>query len=139
VRPEDLEQASAAWAAAGIEAECAPYFEDLPRRIADAHLVIARSGASTMAELAAIGRPAVLVPFAAATNDHQTANARVFLEAGAGTLLPEPGFTPESAASAISGWMGDEAALTHAASAARGVGVPDAAAQLADLVEKHLA
>ena len=88
-RPEDLERVNAAYDAAGLDAEVAPFFTDMPRRLTEAQLVIARAGASTVAELAVIGRPAILVPFAQATGDHQTANARGMVEAGGAILIPE--------------------------------------------------
>lgn len=131
-RPEDLDTVRAAYAAAGVDAEVASYLPDLPERIAEAHLVIARSGASTMAELAVIGRPAILVPYAAATDDHQTANAEEFIAAGAGTLFAEPDFQPLALAAAIIAISVPEA-LANAATAARTVGRPDAGARLADL------
>jgi UDP-N-acetylglucosamine--N-acetylmuramyl-(pentapeptide) pyrophosphoryl-undecaprenol N-acetylglucosamine transferase len=137
-RPEDLSAADAAYRAAGIAAECLPYMADLPERMAAAHLLIARSGASTMAELTAMGRPAILVPFAAATDDHQTANAKGFVEAGAGILLAEPEFTPGRVAASVRGFLASPEALHAAAAAAHGLGVPDAAERLADLVEARI-
>lgn len=132
-RAEDLDAVRAAYAAQGTAAECAPYFEDFPARLAAAHLVIARAGASTMAELAAGGRPALLVPFAAAMDDHQTANARAFVAAGAGQMLSEAGFTPAAVADALNGLLDVDGALARAAAAAKSVGRPDAGARLADL------
>jgi UDP-N-acetylglucosamine--N-acetylmuramyl-(pentapeptide) pyrophosphoryl-undecaprenol N-acetylglucosamine transferase len=137
-RPEDLTAADAAYKAAGIAAECLPYMVDLPERMEAAHLLIARSGASTMAELTAMGRPAILVPFAAATDDHQTANARAFVAAGAGILLAEPDFTPSRVAASVRGFLQSPEALHAAAAAAHSLGVPDAAARLADLVETRI-
>ncbi len=138
-RPEDLAAAGAALAQAGIAAECAPYFTDLPERMGEAHLVVARAGASTVAELAAVGRPAILVPFAAATDDHQSANARPFVAAGAGRMLPEADCTSARLAEAIASCLADPAALEAAAAAARSLGAPDAAERLADLVEAEMA
>ena len=132
-RPEDLDAARVAYAAAGIAAEVASYLPDLPQRIAAAHLVIARSGASTMAELAVIGRHALLVPYAAATDDHQTANAAEFIAAGGGRLLDERSFTPANVATAIVSLTTVPAMLANAARAAKTVGRPDAGARLADL------
>ncbi len=131
-RPEDLDTVRAAYAAAGVQAEVASYLPDLPDRIAAAHLVIARAGASTMAELAVIGRPAILVPYAAATDDHQTANAEEFLAAGAGAAFAESDFNPLALTAAIIAMSVPEA-LANAAAAARTVGRPDAGARLADL------
>ncbi|WP_243453733.1 undecaprenyldiphospho-muramoylpentapeptide beta-N-acetylglucosaminyltransferase [Sandaracinobacteroides saxicola] len=138
-RPEDLSEVATVYKAAGIEAECLTYMEDLPARIAAAHLVIARSGASTMAELSVIGRPAILVPFAAATDDHQAANAREFVSAGGGIMLREAEFTATTVAGAVTGFMRDSAGLAHAAAAAKSTGHPDAACRLADLVEGLIA
>jgi len=132
-RPEDLDAAREAYADAGIMAEVAGYLADLPQRMAAAHLVIARSGASTMAELAVIGRPALLVPFAAATDDHQTANAAEFIAAGAGRQLGERQFTPSAVATAIAALTTHASVLADAARAAKTVARPDAGARLADL------
>jgi UDP-N-acetylglucosamine--N-acetylmuramyl-(pentapeptide) pyrophosphoryl-undecaprenol N-acetylglucosamine transferase len=137
-RPEDLARAADAYAEARVEAECVTYVEDLPARMADAHLLIGRAGASTMAELTAMGRPAILVPFAAATDDHQTANARAFAAAGAGIVLPEPEFTPARLAGALLGFLASPEALEAAAAAARSLGVPEATSRLADLVEAEI-
>ena len=119
----------------GVEAEAAPFFEDLPARMASAHLVIARAGASTVAELTAMGRPAILVPYVHAMDDHQTANARALVEAGAAVLAPEPGLTPAALSSHIAAILGDPERAGAMAEAARDLGRPDAAARLADLVE----
>ncbi|WP_419815442.1 undecaprenyldiphospho-muramoylpentapeptide beta-N-acetylglucosaminyltransferase [Glacieibacterium sp.] len=132
-RPEDLENARVAYHAAGIAAEMATYLADLPERIAAAHLVVARAGASTMAELAVIGRPAILVPFAAAMDDHQTANAAEFVNAGGGPVLTETQFTPFALSQAIVSLTSSPATLENAARAAKSVGRPDAGARLADL------
>ena len=132
-RGEDLDAVRAAYAAQGTAAECAGYFADLPDRLATAHLVISRSGASTMAELAAAGRPAILVPFAAAMDDHQAANAAEFVAAGAGPMLREADFTPAALAAAIVALLDVPHALENAAAAAKSVGRPQAAARVADL------
>jgi UDP-N-acetylglucosamine--N-acetylmuramyl-(pentapeptide) pyrophosphoryl-undecaprenol N-acetylglucosamine transferase len=137
-RDEDLAAVKRAFADAGVVAECAAYMTDMPERMRAAHLVIARSGASTMAELGVIGRPAVLVPFAAATDDHQAANAGPFVAAGAGVMLREAAFTPAALSARIAGFMASPEALAAAAAAARGVGMPDAADRLADLVEARM-
>ena len=132
-RPDDLAAARAAYAEAGVAAELASYLPDLPARIAAAHLVIARSGASTMAELAVIGRPAILVPYGAATDDHQTANAAEFIAAGAGMLIAETAFTPANVATAIVSLTTHASMLANAARAAKTVGRPQAGARLADM------
>ncbi|MGE3782982.1 MAG: undecaprenyldiphospho-muramoylpentapeptide beta-N-acetylglucosaminyltransferase, partial [Alphaproteobacteria bacterium] len=92
-RPEDCERVTARLEEAGIAAEVSSFFTDIPQRLAGAQLVICRSGASTIAELAAVGRPALLVPYPHATDDHQTANARAFADWGAAWIIPQPEFT----------------------------------------------
>jgi len=134
-RPEDLEAVRALYAAEGIEAELASYFEDMAARLAGAHLIVGRAGASTIAELTAVGRPAILVPLPIATDDHQTANARELAQAGGARSIPQPGFTPEELARQIAELAGDPEALIAAAHAAWTCGLPDAAKDLADLVE----
>jgi UDP-N-acetylglucosamine--N-acetylmuramyl-(pentapeptide) pyrophosphoryl-undecaprenol N-acetylglucosamine transferase len=133
-RPEDLERVRATYARLGVAAEVEPFFRDLPARIAAAHLVVSRSGASTVAELAALGRPAVLVPLPHALDQDQFANAKV-LEAAAGAiLLRQDAFTPERLAREIAALAADPARLSATAAGARSAGAPDAAARLADLV-----
>ncbi len=133
-RAEDIENARAAYAVAGITADLASFFHDVPERLAGAHLVISRAGASTVAELTAVGRPSILVPYLYAVDDHQTANARAIDEAGGGWLIPQSGFTAEALAARIESLLALPEILTKAAAAARAVGVPDAAQRLADLV-----
>ncbi len=87
-RAEDAERVTEAYASAGISAEVRPFFDDVPRRLADCQLVVSRAGASSIADITVIGRPAILIPFAAATGDHQTANARALTESGAAVVLP---------------------------------------------------
>ena len=103
-RPEDLEQVRQRYARAGIVVELAPFFADLPQRIAAAHLVIGRAGASTVAELATIGRPSILVPYPYAADDHQTANARAFEAAGACIVIPHAQFTATTLAGHLAPW-----------------------------------
>jgi UDP-N-acetylglucosamine--N-acetylmuramyl-(pentapeptide) pyrophosphoryl-undecaprenol N-acetylglucosamine transferase len=133
-RPEDIERVREAHARSGVAAEVAPFFHDLPARLARAHLVIARAGASTVAELCVIGRPAILVPYAAAADDHQSFNARALSAAGAAWVMPERDFTPEALAARLARLMEAPRELQAAAEAARGLGRPDAAERLADLV-----
>jgi UDP-N-acetylglucosamine--N-acetylmuramyl-(pentapeptide) pyrophosphoryl-undecaprenol N-acetylglucosamine transferase len=133
-RPEDLEAVRAIHAASGVAAEIRPFFDDVPARLARAQLVIARSGASTVAELAVVGRPAILVPYRYAADDHQSANARALESAGAAWVMPETAFTAEALAERLAALMGDPAALAKAARAAEALGRPDAAERLADLV-----
>ncbi|HEY4125245.1 MAG TPA: undecaprenyldiphospho-muramoylpentapeptide beta-N-acetylglucosaminyltransferase [Rhizomicrobium sp.] len=134
-RPEDLDKARAIYAAAKIPAELEAFFADLPQRIAAAHLVIARSGAGTLAELAAIGRPAILIPLPAATDDHQTPNADVFANAGAGWRVPQDQLTPQFLAAMLEQAFALPEDLAKRAAAARTLARPDAAARLADVVE----
>jgi UDP-N-acetylglucosamine--N-acetylmuramyl-(pentapeptide) pyrophosphoryl-undecaprenol N-acetylglucosamine transferase len=119
----------------GINAEFAPFFADLPERLAGAQLVVARAGASTVAEIAAIGRPAILIPFAAALDDHQTENARTLVASGGAVMLSEAHLTGPALASQMAGILGDgdRAAAMAAASAAAGSG--EAVQRLADLAE----
>ncbi|MBX9633753.1 MAG: undecaprenyldiphospho-muramoylpentapeptide beta-N-acetylglucosaminyltransferase [Magnetospirillum sp.] len=133
-RPEDLEAVRAAYASSAITADLESFFADVPERMSAAHLVIARSGASTMAELTALGRPAILVPYPHAIDDHQTANARAVDEAGGAWLMPQPAFTPEALASRLESLFTQPGTLARAAGCARAAGRPDAAARLADLV-----
>jgi UDP-N-acetylglucosamine--N-acetylmuramyl-(pentapeptide) pyrophosphoryl-undecaprenol N-acetylglucosamine transferase len=118
----------------GFEADVAAFFDDLPRRIADAHLVIARSGASTVAELMAIGRPSILVPYPYAIDDHQTSNAHAIDETGAGWLIPEPSFTVDGLAGRLESLLTMPRILETAAAAARNAARIDAAVRLADIV-----
>jgi len=135
-RPEDIERVRAQYAELGIPAELMTYIEDMAEKIADAHLVIGRAGASTVAELTAAGRPAILIPFAAATDDHQTANAREMVKAGGARAIQEANFTPEVLARQIEALAMDPVALGNAAGRALSVGRPHAARDLADLVER---
>jgi UDP-N-acetylglucosamine--N-acetylmuramyl-(pentapeptide) pyrophosphoryl-undecaprenol N-acetylglucosamine transferase len=133
-RPEDIEAAKAAFANAGIEAELSTFFRDVPERLAGCHLAICRSGASTVAELAAVGRPAILVPYPYAMDDHQTANAQAVADAGGAWLMPQTAFTPRSLADRLTALLDLPATLTKAAEAAHARGATDAASRLADIV-----
>jgi len=135
-RAEDLPRVVEAYAAAGIRAEVEPFFTDIPRRFSEAQLVISRSGASSVADISAIGRPSVLIPYAAATADHQTANARGLVEAGAAVLIPESQLTPEALADQISLILGQPDAALQMARNALAQGRPDAAEALAALVHQ---
>jgi UDP-N-acetylglucosamine--N-acetylmuramyl-(pentapeptide) pyrophosphoryl-undecaprenol N-acetylglucosamine transferase len=134
-RLEDIEQVRAKYLAHGIPAEVATYLPDLPEHLAWAHIVIARAGASTLAELTAAGRPAILVPLPTATDDHQTANAREITAAGGARTIPQRLFTPTELAKQMQRLGLDTHALENAASRARSCGRPHAARDLADLVE----
>ncbi|TVR98746.1 MAG: undecaprenyldiphospho-muramoylpentapeptide beta-N-acetylglucosaminyltransferase [Rhodospirillales bacterium] len=133
-RPEDLERVRAAYDRLGIAADLAAFFSDVPERLASAHLVIARAGASTVAELATVGRPAILVPYPFATDDHQSANAAAVAEAGGAWLVPQPAFTADGLAALISSLVRVRETLPEAAARAARFGVPEAAERLADLV-----
>jgi len=135
-RPDDIERIRAEYAELGIPAELTTYIEDMPSRLGDAHLVIGRAGASTIAELGAAGRPAILIPFAAATDDHQTVNAREITAAGGARTIQQDQFTPEVLARQIEALAIDPVALNNAAARALSVGRPHAARDLADLVER---
>jgi UDP-N-acetylglucosamine--N-acetylmuramyl-(pentapeptide) pyrophosphoryl-undecaprenol N-acetylglucosamine transferase len=133
-REEDLARVKEIYAQAAVAAEVAPFFADLPARIAAAHLVIARSGASTVAELTAIGRPAILVPLPHALDQDQSANAGVLENAGGALRLAQHDFTPERLAGEICALASAPQKLVAMAAAARSQGAIDAAERLADLV-----
>jgi UDP-N-acetylglucosamine--N-acetylmuramyl-(pentapeptide) pyrophosphoryl-undecaprenol N-acetylglucosamine transferase len=133
-RPEDVAAVVEAYAAAAISAEIESFFTDVPPRLARAHLAICRAGASTVAELGAIGRPAVLIPYPHATDDHQTANARAFAAAGAARVVAQAGLSAQALAADIEQLLGDGAALTGMAQRAAAFGRRDAARQLARLM-----
>jgi UDP-N-acetylglucosamine--N-acetylmuramyl-(pentapeptide) pyrophosphoryl-undecaprenol N-acetylglucosamine transferase len=133
-RPEDLAEAKAVYSRLGIKSEIAAFFGDLPAKIAKAHLVIARSGASTVAELAAIGRPSILVPLPHALDQDQLANAAALAATGGALLIRQSEFTAERLASELSGLLADPLRLTQMADSARSVGRVDAAERLADEV-----
>ena len=134
-RIEDIDAARAKYAELSIAAELATYLPDMPEQLAWAHLVIARAGASTLAELTVAGRPAILVPLPSATDDHQTVNAREMTVAGGARTIDQRSFTPVELAKQMQRLGLDPAALQNAAGRARGCGRPDAARDLADLVE----
>jgi UDP-N-acetylglucosamine--N-acetylmuramyl-(pentapeptide) pyrophosphoryl-undecaprenol N-acetylglucosamine transferase len=138
-RPEDLQRVRALYLQANIVADLAPFFADLPQRLAGAHLVIGRSGASTVAELATIGRPSILVPYPYAADDHQTANARAFEAAGACIVIPHASFTAATLAGHLRTLFDAPERLAAMGAAAHAVGRPDAAARLADLVGELIA
>jgi len=133
-RPEDVERVRAIYARLGTAAEIAPFFADLPARIAQSHLVVSRSGASTVAELAAIGRPAILVPLPHALDQDQLANAAVLEQAGGAIRIDQAAFTPDKLASEIARIVVAPEQLAVMAQRARAAGAPDAADRLAELV-----
>ncbi|QUJ75116.1 UDP-N-acetylglucosamine--N-acetylmuramyl-(pentapeptide) pyrophosphoryl-undecaprenol N-acetylglucosamine transferase [Sulfitobacter albidus] len=134
-RDEDAERVSTFYAENGIAADVQPFFDDVPRRMSEAQLVISRSGASTIADLTVIGRPSILIPFAAAAGDHQTANARGLVEAEAAILISEASANPDTLSEHIHMILSNPAAATQMSLAALGQGKPEAAETLADLVE----
>jgi UDP-N-acetylglucosamine--N-acetylmuramyl-(pentapeptide) pyrophosphoryl-undecaprenol N-acetylglucosamine transferase len=136
VRGEDQARVRQAYADLGLTAEVLPFFGDLPARMAAASLVIARAGASTIAELAVIGRPAILVPFPHALDQDQAANAGELGAVGGAIVVAQQDFTPQWLAAALAKAQQDPAELRRRAALARSVGVSDAAERLADLVLK---
>ncbi|MFA6267913.1 MAG: undecaprenyldiphospho-muramoylpentapeptide beta-N-acetylglucosaminyltransferase [Pseudolabrys sp.] len=135
-RAEDLDAVRATYARLGVAAECAPFFSDLPARMAAAHLIVSRSGASTVAELSAIGRPGILVPLPHALDQDQFANAGVLQEAGGAIRIVQAEFTPERLAGEIAALAAAPARLAAMAQAAKAAGTVEAAERLAELVLK---
>lgn len=135
-RAEQIEDVRGRYAQLGIPADLATYLPDLPDRLAWSHLVIARAGASTIAELTAAGRPAILIPLPSATDDHQTANAREMAKAGGARMIPQGKFTPVELAKQMQKLGLEPDALAKAAERARAVGRPRAAHDLADVMER---
>jgi UDP-N-acetylglucosamine--N-acetylmuramyl-(pentapeptide) pyrophosphoryl-undecaprenol N-acetylglucosamine transferase len=135
-RMESLEFARRAYAEAGVEAEIAPFFRNIAARLEQAHLVIGRAGASTVCELAAAGRPAILVPLGIALDDDQGQNARLLADAGAADVLLESELSAARLCETLRRLIGDPQELARRAAAARSVARPDAAERLADLVEQ---
>ncbi|MEC7651459.1 MAG: undecaprenyldiphospho-muramoylpentapeptide beta-N-acetylglucosaminyltransferase [Pseudomonadota bacterium] len=131
-RAEQLDALTETYAAIGVGAEIATFFDDMPARFAAADLVIARAGASTVAELAAAGRPALLIPFAGAMDDHQTANARQLESAGGGICLAEAGLDAADLAAVMARLLGDPAKCRAMGLAGRDIAAPDAAQAIAD-------
>ncbi|WP_285711787.1 undecaprenyldiphospho-muramoylpentapeptide beta-N-acetylglucosaminyltransferase [Erythrobacter oryzae] len=134
-RAEDLEAVRKRYAEHDIPAELGTYFEDMHTRLADAHLFIGRAGASTIAELTAVGRPAILVPLPIATDDHQAANTREMVKAGGARMIRQDAFQPKELAKQIQAMAMHPQSLANAAHCAFNCGRPDAAKDLADLVE----
>ncbi|WP_420011503.1 UDP-N-acetylglucosamine--N-acetylmuramyl-(pentapeptide) pyrophosphoryl-undecaprenol N-acetylglucosamine transferase [Tateyamaria sp.] len=134
-RGEDEERVRSFYAEHGINADVQPFFHDVPRRMAQAQLIISRSGASSVADISVIGRPSILIPFAAATGDHQTANARGLTGAGAAILIPESQLTPETMAAQITTVLDNPDGAMQMAQAALSVGKPEATESLVALVE----
>ncbi|TIL36098.1 undecaprenyldiphospho-muramoylpentapeptide beta-N-acetylglucosaminyltransferase [Mesorhizobium sp.] len=134
-RADDVERVKAAYAALGVEAEVSPFFTDMAARMAAAHLVMSRSGASTVSEIAVIGRPALLVPYPHALDHDQAANAAALAAAGGAEVHPQSTLSSERIAALVGTLMDDPERLTTMAAAAKSAGKPDAARLLADLTE----
>ncbi len=133
-RPEDLERVRQSYGRLGVEADLDVFFDDVPERMAASHLLIVRAGASTVAEGTAIGRPAILVPYPHAIDDHQSFNAYSVDEAGAGWVMPEDAFTSQALSARLNSLFDLPAILEKAAACARTVGRADAAGRLVDVV-----
>lgn len=134
-RPEDQDRVAQFYADHGIEAEVEPFFTDIPSRMSEAQLVIARAGASTVADIGVIGRPSILIPYPFATGDHQTANARGLVEAGAAIRIPEKRLDPATLAEQITSILDNPRAALQMADAALKHARPDATERLAEMVE----
>lgn len=135
-RDEDRARVAAFYAEHGIDADVQPFFHDVPRRMSEAQLVISRAGASSIADLTVIGRPAILIPYAAAAGDHQTANARGLVEAGAAILIPEKRLDVSALTEQIGAVLGNPKAAQQMSHAALAAGAPDATDRLVALVEE---
>ena len=135
VREEQLVEVKKIYKNANVTADVAPFFTDMGQRLGAAHLVIARAGASTVTELQVAGRPAILIPFAAAADDHQTANAEGLTSVGAADLFTEEEFEPGVLAATLERRLADPHSLAVRAAAARASAKPEAAKTLADLAE----
>jgi UDP-N-acetylglucosamine--N-acetylmuramyl-(pentapeptide) pyrophosphoryl-undecaprenol N-acetylglucosamine transferase len=135
-REEDLARVEAAYRAAGVRAHLATFFANLPEEMAKAHLVIGRAGASTVAELTVMGRPAILVPLPHSIDNDQLQNATRLAESGAAWCIEQKELTPDRLASAITRLLSSPQVLEEAAAAAKSHGRPDAVVRLADMVEE---
>ena len=136
VTENHLEQARQIYTDTSITAHCETFFGDIETHLAKAHYIIARAGASSVSEIALMGKPSLLIPLAIAMDDHQTANARSLERLGAADILPESEFTPEAVADILEARLNDSNWLNTAAASARSLGRPDAARNLAQLVIK---
>jgi len=134
-RDEDGERVAQFYAEAGIDAEVEPFFRDVPRRMSEAQLVISRAGASSIADISVIGRPSILIPYAAAAGDHQTANAKGLSQAGGAIVIPERKLAVEVVSEQITSVLTHPQGAAQMAQAALGQGLPDAPVHLADMVE----
>jgi UDP-N-acetylglucosamine--N-acetylmuramyl-(pentapeptide) pyrophosphoryl-undecaprenol N-acetylglucosamine transferase len=134
-REEDVDRVVAAYNAGAVRAEIAPFFNDIPRRLSECQLVVSRAGASSVADISVIGRPAILIPYAAATANHQAANARMLSGVDAAIVIPESQLSVETLRDAMLAVLSNPGAAEGMARAALSAGRPDAAAHLADLAE----
>lgn len=134
-REEDIGRVVAAYEDAEVMAEVAPFFNDVARRLSEAQVVISRAGASSVADISVIGRPSILIPYAAATGDHQSANARGLVDAGAAVLIPESALDPETLAAQLGAILSQPEAAAQMARNALAQGRPDATERLVALVE----
>lgn len=134
-RPEDRDSAAASYEKLGLKADISPFFGDMAQRIADADLVISRSGASTVSELAVIGRPAILVPYPHALDHDQAANAAALSAAGGATVIRQSELSPKKLSEMLVSALDDAERLAQTAAAAKATGKPHAASILADLTE----
>ncbi len=135
-RDEDLPRVSEFYAAHGIRADVQPFFHDIPRRMSEAQLVISRAGASSIADISVIGRPSILIPYAAAAGNHQAANARGLAQAGAAIVIPESRLSPEVLSGEVARVLSDPQGAQAMAAAALAQAMPDATARLVALVEE---
>ena len=134
-RPEDLARVMRTYDEAEISAEVEPFFNDIADRITGAHLVLSRAGASSVADISVIGRPSILIPFAAATADHQSANAAGLVAADAAILIPESKLDADTLSAHIDAVLSTPGAGDQMAANALALGMPDAADRLADIIE----
>jgi UDP-N-acetylglucosamine--N-acetylmuramyl-(pentapeptide) pyrophosphoryl-undecaprenol N-acetylglucosamine transferase len=135
-RETDLAETRATYEKAGVQAELAPFFSDMPQKLATAQLVIARAGASTVTELLAAARPSLLVPYPSAKDDHQTGNAKAITAIGGGWCMAEPAFTATALQACLEKWLEDPSPLAKAAEALREQPSRDAAVMLGNWVEE---
>ena len=135
-RDEDRARVAEAYADAGIDADVQSFFTDIPRRLSEAQLVISRSGASSVADISVIGRPSILIPYAAATGDHQSANARGLVDAGAAVLIPEAALDPATLCGHIAAVLTQPGAAMQMSLASLGQGRADATTRLVAVVER---
>lgn len=135
-RSEDFERVVTFYQSQGIQADVRAFFEDVPTRMSEAQLVISRSGASSVADISIIGRPSILIPFAAAAGDHQSANARGLVEADAAIMIPESQLTPDALSEQIATVLSHPKGALMMSQAALSVAKPQAAVDLADMVEQ---